>query len=37
LRTGVTALDPSVDPVRLAALTSATALIMNSPDAYSIR
>jgi len=37
LRTGVTPLDPAVDPVRLAALTSATALIMNSPDAYSIR
>jgi hypothetical protein len=37
LKTGVTPLDSTADPVRLAALTSATALIMNSPDAYSIR
>ena len=37
VRTGVTPLDPAVEPVQLAAFTSATALVMNSPDAYSIR
>src|SRR5439155_14022493 len=32
LKTGVTPLDATIDPVRLAAMTSATTLIMNSPD-----
>jgi hypothetical protein len=36
LETGVTPI-PGVDHVRLAALTQVTALVMNSPDAYSIR
>ena len=34
---GVTELNASIDRPRLAALTSAAALIMNSPDAYTIR
>ena len=34
---GVTAVNASLDRPRLAALTSAAALIMNSPDAYTIR
>ena len=37
LRIGVTPVDAQVDPVRLAALTNVTAVVMNSPDAYSIR
>ena len=36
VRTGVAPLDPAVEPVQLAAFTSATAVVMNSPDAYSI-
>jgi hypothetical protein len=36
VRTGVTPLDPSIEPAQLAAFTSATAVVMNSPDAYSI-
>ena len=34
---GITEVDPSIDRPRLAALTSVAALIMNSPDAYTIR
>jgi hypothetical protein len=37
LKTGVTPLPANADLPRLAALTSVTALVMNSPDAYSIR
>jgi hypothetical protein len=37
LSTGVTPVDPNADVVKLAALTNVTALVMNSPDAYSIR
>jgi mono/diheme cytochrome c family protein len=36
VRTGVAPVDPAVEPVRLAAFTSAAAVVMNSPDAYSI-
>jgi len=36
VRTGVTPLDPAIEPAQLAAFTSATAVVMNSPDAYSI-
>ena len=34
---GVAPVDPQVDPVRLAALTNVTTVIMNTPDAYSLR
>jgi hypothetical protein len=37
LDVGVTPPDPDVDAVSLAALTNLAALVMNSPDAYSIR
>jgi hypothetical protein len=37
LSTGVTPVDGRLDTVRLAALTSVTATVMNTPDAYSIR
>jgi hypothetical protein len=37
LKNGVTPADPAADVVRLAALTNVTALVMNTPDAYSIR
>jgi hypothetical protein len=34
---GVTPVDASVDVVRLAALTNVTTVVMNTPDAYSLR
>jgi hypothetical protein len=34
---GVSPVDPQVDPVRLAALMNVTTVIMNTPDAYSLR
>jgi hypothetical protein len=34
---GVTPVDAEVDPVRLAALMNVTTVIMNTPDAYSLR
>jgi hypothetical protein len=34
---GVTAPDPQIDPAALAAMTSVAALVMNSPDAYTVR
>jgi mono/diheme cytochrome c family protein len=37
LKTGVTPADPALDPVRLAALTNLAAVIMNTPDAYTVR
>jgi hypothetical protein len=37
LSVGVAPADSAVDAVSLAALTNVTALVMNSPDAYSIR
>ena len=37
LAIGVAPADPSVDPVRLAALTVVTAGVMNTPDAYTLR
>ncbi len=37
LKTGVTPADVSLDPVRLAALTNLAAVIMNTPDAYTVR
>ena len=37
LETGVTPVPAGVDRVKLAALTHVTAVVMNSPDAYSIR
>jgi hypothetical protein len=37
LQTGVTPVDSTLDPVRLAALTNVTAVIMNTPDAYTVR
>jgi hypothetical protein len=37
LDVGVTPVDPADDPVQLAALTNVTAVVMNSPDAYTIR
>ena len=33
---GVAPVDPALDQVQLAAFTSATAVVMNSPDAYSV-
>ena len=37
LAIGVAPADPSVDPVKLAALTIVTAGVMNTPDAYTLR
>jgi hypothetical protein len=37
IATGVTEPDPTVDRVDLAAMTSVAALVMNSPDAYTVR
>jgi hypothetical protein len=37
LTVGVTARDESLDPVQLAALTNLTTVVMNTPDAYSLR
>jgi hypothetical protein len=37
LEVGVTAPDPSIDAVTLAALTNVAALVMNSPEAYTVR
>jgi hypothetical protein len=37
LRTGVTPVPPGLDERRLAALTNLTAVVMNTPDAYTLR
>ena len=37
LEMGVTPADARLDPVALAALTQVTAVVMNTPDAYSLR
>ncbi len=37
LSTGVAPVDPGVNTVRLAAMTNVAALVMNSPDAYTVR
>jgi hypothetical protein len=37
LSTGVAAVDPGANTVRLAAMTNVAALVMNSPDAYTVR
>jgi hypothetical protein len=37
LTVGVTPRDESLDPVQLAALTNLTTVVMNTPDAYSLR
>jgi hypothetical protein len=37
MKSGVTPADPQVDVARLAALTSLTTVVMNTPDAYTIR
>jgi hypothetical protein len=37
LSAGVTAVNASVDTVQLAALTNVTTVVMNTPDAYSLR
>jgi hypothetical protein len=37
VHTGVTPVDSSLDVLQLAALTDVTAVVMNTPDAYSIR
>ena len=37
LSVGVTPVDTSLDPVQLAALTNLTTVVMNTPDAYSLR
>jgi hypothetical protein len=37
LRVGVVEADPSVDRATLAAMTNVAALVMNSPDAYTVR
>lgn len=37
LKVGVTPVDPAVDTVQLAALTNLTTVVMNTPDAYSLR
>ena len=34
---GVTPVDASVDVVKLAAMTNLTTVVMNTPDAYSLR
>jgi hypothetical protein len=37
LAVGVTRADARLDPVKLAALTNVTTVVMNTPDAYSLR
>ena len=37
LAVGVTRPDPRIDPLALAALTNVTTVVMNTPDAYSLR
>src|SRR5688572_13205908 len=37
LKVGVTSVDGSLDPVQLAALTNLTTVVMNTPDAYTLR
>jgi hypothetical protein len=37
LKVGVTPIDPHLDPVQVAALTNLTTVVMNTPDAYSLR
>jgi hypothetical protein len=37
LNIGVTPVDTSLDPVQLAALTNLTTVVMNTPDAYTLR
>ena len=37
LSTGVAPVDPGVNTVQLAAMTNVAALVMNSPDAYTVR
>jgi hypothetical protein len=37
LSVGVTPRDQTLDPVVLAALTNLTTVVMNTPDAYSLR
>jgi hypothetical protein len=37
LTVGVSAADPTIDPVQLAAMTALTAGVMNTPDAYTLR
>ena len=37
LQVGVTAPDPELDAATLAAMTNVAALVMNSPDAYTVR
>jgi hypothetical protein len=37
MKIGVTPVDPQLDPARLAALTTLTAVVMNTPDAYTVR
>ncbi len=37
LTIGVAKADPTLDPVQVAAMTMTTAVVMNSPDAYSLR
>ncbi len=37
IATGVTEPDPDLEPATLAALTNVAALIMNSPEAYTVR
>jgi hypothetical protein len=37
LAVGVTPADGRLDPVQLAALTNVTTVVMNTPDAYSLR
>lgn len=37
LEVGVTGPDPTLDPPTLAALTNVAAVVMNSPDAYTVR
>jgi hypothetical protein len=37
IKVGVAPVDAQVDPVQLAALMNVTTVIMNTPDAYSLR
>ena len=37
VKAGVTPVDPDVDVAQLAALMNLTAVVMNTPDAYSLR
>jgi hypothetical protein len=37
LASGITPVDPKLDKVQLAALTNVTTVVMNTPDAYSLR